>query len=143
MSFSAALAQELKDNANVATLVGTKVYQRTANPSVSLPYIVIVMYGGIGHSPHMTGASTLAELRGDIECHDTTQILAERISRAVRQQINSFRAANGTMGSGGATTNCRRLTMLGPVDGDVGPTDGSAQKKYVSAVPFSAWVQET
>lgn len=139
MSVESALAAELEDSAEVASVVSTRVYRTEARPGAPLPYIVIEMDGGRGHAGHAGGAASLTHRRGMIVCYETTATLVEALATVVRKVVDAF---HGVLGSGSHTASVSRLSLLAPIEDFIAPTDGSSAGKHGRRIPFELWLQE-
>ena len=95
MSLKDALYEQLKDNAGISALVGTRVYHSVAPESATRPFIVFQQIGG-DHVHDMSGASGLARRDIQIAYYADKPKDAEAGSEAIRNAIDGF---NGTMGT--------------------------------------------
>jgi hypothetical protein len=145
MSFATSLCAALKGNAGVSAIVGTKVYREVTSPgnAVSAPYIDVGIDGGRGHNRHFAGVGRLMHSFGVIRCVELTAISADALAARVRLALDGFIGSiDGLLGNGANTCDVRRISLDGPYDILIGPTDGSSEGIHARVFDFEAWYNE-
>lgn len=95
MSFRNALFEQLKDNAGVAAIVSTRIYNSVAPEGSALPFIVLEQIGG-DRDHHTGGANGLTRREFQITSYDDKPNDAETLAEAIRDALDGFRGTMGT-----------------------------------------------
>jgi len=100
MSILTAVYSHLAADAGVIAITSTRIYPSTAPTSASLPYIT---YHQIrcDHPHHLTSAAGLADEGIQIDCWDDGALGAEALAAAVREGMDGFCGAMGTLAAKG------------------------------------------
>ena len=136
MTLNASLYSFLTAQSPVTDLVSTRIYPAGEAPkTITYPYVTYQRISN-RHERHTQGGAALAAPRYEINCWAQSNLDAEAVADAIREAMNDFRGAFGSVQSRGC--------FLESDDSDIEPPDdGSHVSKHVTRLDFTIWHTET
>ena len=116
MSVKSSLITYLKAETNLSALIGDRIYIGWAEQGTTLPYIVAHQIDAI-HEHHMASATGLVQGRFQFDCYGQTTVAAENVAEQVRQSLDGFRGAMGSVFVSTCHLESERDDTIQPVEG--------------------------
>lgn len=140
MSVTAALASHCKEDADIAAIVGSRIYRQEARPRAPLPYIVIRQVGA-DHQRHMTAAAGLVQTVCSVECYGSTPNQSDDLADAVRESLDH--KYSGDIGLTPNTVTVDGCFLDSESDLFIPPSDGGEQGSHMKSQTWIVWHTES
>jgi hypothetical protein len=132
MSLLGAVRTHLTGETDITDIVSTRIYNATAPPNPTKPYLVMEQPDNEHHA-HMTGASELAEPTVRIDGYGADPDVLQILATAIRLRLNRRR---GTIGTGDDAMTVRVAKLTNDLARHIPPSDNDQVGVHVVSMRY-------
>ena len=133
--FRQALIAHLKADADIASIIGAKVYGYLAPQNANLPFLVVSRVGGTTMR-NLSGQQGVKDEAWQVSCYSKKDYQAEELADAVIQSLDKMQPYTMTPDSG-VTTFTVDNSLLESVGGDIEQVKGNGSETKTVHKPLT------